>query len=304
MNSYFNNFPIDLNEVAIPRSVNMDMGLKSVDKFIKYLWNIIQNEDTNRRLYYKLMDKGLNTPILMRNQSIEILPGKFIKIYLVLVDSTDPTLAFSSKGSYRNNSSSLDIFKEGWSLRIFLPVDIEEDLILWDDELPAVLDHEITHVYQHLDAAIRYLRFKNRFNPKYKVNYDEVMKILNIVNLKGGKRNFQKYANLQNDINVYISYLSSREEMGARATALLRQLAKDKDLLREILHYCEIGQPSFEIVNKKLDKKSLHGWSELNQLCQSEIKVLNIREEDTVGYFLKKQLLNTLYDLFITMTEE
>ena len=79
----FNNFQIDISErAAIPKSFSFATGVDSAERLKNYLWNVIHNERANRKLYYRLLDVGFNRPVLIRDQALELLPGKFIKVYL------------------------------------------------------------------------------------------------------------------------------------------------------------------------------------------------------------------------------
>lgn len=288
----FNNFQIDISErAAIPKSFSFATGVDSAERLKNYLWNVIHNERANRKLYYRLLDVGFNRPVLIRDQALELLPGKFIKVYFVLRDRT------KDRGPRGTSGLHGLIFKES-RITISLDADVENDCILWSDKYEATIDHEITHAFQSMEVAIRYLFAKNKNIPNYKPSYDDIFRWMDKVNDKN--RDFNKrFKGKEKDPNKYLAYLSSDREMGARAHALLRELAaKDRNLFNDVISFCEHGWPSFNYLNKQLSRGNWHGWSELTRFGKSEMEAFNIREEETHSYALKQELLNKLYEFY------
>lgn len=292
MDNMFNNIPIELTErAAIPKSFSFATGVNSAEKLKDYLWKVIHNERANRKLYYRLLEVGFNRPVLIRDQALEILPGKFIKVYFVLRDRT------KDRGPRGSSGIAGLIFKES-RITISLNADVENDCILWSDTYEATIDHEITHAFQSIEVAIRYLFAKNKNIPNYQPSYDDIIKWMNKVNDKN--RDFNKrFKGKETDPNKYIEYLSSDREMGARAHALLRELyAKDKSLFKDVISYCEQGWPNFDYINRQLIKNRWHGWTELTNFGKTEMQAWNIREEETYAYALKQDLLKKLYEFY------
>lgn len=291
MNSHFNNFLIDLDErAAIPRSFSFETGVKSAEKLKDFLWKVIHNDRANRKFYLMLLDKGFDRPVLATDQAIELLPGKFIKVYFVLRDGT--------KNAPRGTSGFGGlIFKES-RIVISLYADVEEDRLLWSDSYDATIDHEVTHAFQSMDVAIRYLQAKNRKNPNYQPSYDEILKWMTKVNIKNSDFN-KRFKGKESDPNKYLAYLASDREMGARAHALLRQLyAKDQNLFNDVIDFCEQGWPDFDYINRRLSKSNWHGWAELTNFGRKEMQAFGIAEEETQAYALKQDLLNRLYAIY------
>ena len=292
MKDVFTNFPIELSErAAIPKSFSFATGVNSAEKLKDYLWKVIHNEKANRKLYYRLLEVGFNKPVLIRDQALEIFPGKFIKVYFVLRDRRKD---FGPRGS--SGISGL-VFKES-RITISLDADVENDCILWHDRYESTIDHEITHAFQSIEIAIRYLFLKNKHIPNYQPSYDDIIKWMNKVNIKNSEYN-KKFKGYDKDPNKYVAYLSSDRELGARAHALLRELyAKDKVLFKDVIRFFEQGWPSFEYLDKQLIKNNWHGWTELTKLQNNEQEAFGIRPEDTHGYALKQELLKKLYGFY------
>lgn len=290
MDKRFNNFQLEISERAsIPKSFSFATGMASAEKLKDYLWKIIHNERTNRKLYYRMIEVGYNKPILARDQAIELLPGKFLKVYFVL----------RKPEARLRGSSGIQglIFKES-RITISLFADPETDSIIWHDSYEATIDHEITHAFQSMEVAIRYLYLKNRHIPNYTPSYDDILRFMDKVNEKNRKYN-QKFKDKRKDPNAYWTYLSSDREVGARAHALLKQLyAKDRNLFNDVIDYCENGWPNFDYINRRLSQGDWHGWKEITNFGKTEMAAWNIREEETYAYALKQELLNKLYEFY------
>lgn len=297
MYNRFNNFQLDLQErVSVARSFSIATGVNSAEKLKEYLWKVIHNENANRKLYYRLLDAGLNKPVLIRDQALEILPGKFIDIYFVLRDANKS----APRGQQGVDNS---IFKKS-RINISLYANLEDDYIEWRDTYPATIDHELTHTFQSMDIAVRYLLQKNRKFPNYQPNYDDIIKLMTRINDKNRKFN-TKFKGLNTDFNIALDYISSDREMGARAHAFLRQLySKDKNLFNDVISYCEHGWPTFDYLNRKLSKGNWHGWSDLDNLSRNEIKALGYKEEETNGFALKYDFLDKAYDWYTTQYKQ
>ena len=176
--------------------------------------------------------------------------------------------------------------------------DPETDSIVWHDSYEATIDHEVTHAFQSMEVAIRYLYLKNRHIPNYTPSYDDILRFMDKVNEKNRKYN-QKFKDKRNDPNAYWTYLSSDREVGARAHALLKQLyAKDRNLFNDVIDYCENGWPNFDYINRRLSQGDWHGWKEITNFGKTEMAAWNIREEETYAYALKQELLNKLYEFY------
>lgn len=288
----FNNFPIDISERAsIPRSFDISIGMNSGEKLKRYLWDVIHNERANRKLYFRLMDAGINKPVLARDQAIELLPGKFIKVYFVLKDIRNKNKLFGT-----SRVTGL-IFKES-SITISLFADIDNDMIVWLDSYSTTIDHEITHAFQNMEVAIRYLYLKNRHIPNYTPSFDDVIKWMTKAGIKN-KEILKKKNKNKSPEEKYLNYLSSDRELAAPAHALLRELySKDKRLYDAVISFCEHGWPSFDTIDKELSKGKWEGWYKLTLFGDSEMKSWNIRYEETYCYALKHELLEKLYEIY------
>lgn len=288
----FSNLPIELTErAAIPKSFSFSVGMNSADKLKNYLWDVIHNERANRKLYYRLLDVGFNRPVLIKDQALEILPGKFMKVYFVLRDRR------VDKGPRGTSGLHGIIFKES-RITISLNADVENDCILWSDRYESTIDHEITHAFQSMEVAIRYLFAKNRKIPNYRPSYDDILRWTDKVNEKNRVFN-KRFKDKDKDPNKYLEYLASDRELGARAHALLRELyAKDKNLFKDVINHCERGWPDFAFINKWLNRGNWHGWAELTSFGKTEMQAFDIKEEETYAYYLKQELLNKLYQFY------
>ena len=286
----FNNFPIELSERgSVPKSFSFATGVHSGERLKDYLWKVIHNEKTNRELYYRLVSVGFNKPVLIRDQALEILPGKYIKVYFTLKDK--------DKGSRGSSGVTGSIFKES-RIIISLYADVDNDTIIWLDRYESTIDHEITHAFQSIEIAIRYLKLKNNKIPNYQPSYDDIIKWMNKVNIKNRDFN-KKFKNMNTDPNVYIQYLSSSRELGARAHALLRQLySKDRSLFDDVISFCENGWPSFDYIDKELTQGKWPGWKELADFENTEIEAWGIKKQETYAYALKQELIKKLYEFY------
>ena len=293
MDSRFNNFQLDLSErAAVPRSLNFDIAFKSAKKLKDYLWTVIHNEKTNRTLYYRLVEAGFNRLVLIKDQALEILPGKFLKVYFVLRKEDK-----GSRGRYGLHKKWL--FLKESRIIISLYTDVDEDRIIWTDDYVSTIDHELTHAFQSMDIAVRYLYFKNRHVPNYTPSYDDIIKFTDKVNEKNMDYNKSRFKDKDKDPEAYLNYLSSSRELGARAHSLLRALAsKDKALLDDVISYCEQGWPDFDFINRKLSRGNWVGWRDINNYGKKEIEAWGIREEETYAYELKQELLIKLYGFY------
>ena len=283
----------ELDERAsVPRALNFSTGVKSAEKLKNWLYKVIHNESANRKLYLRLLDAGFNKPVLAKGLSLEVLPGKFIDVYFILRD--DP-----NKGPRGSSGAYGLIFKES-RITLSLYADVENDYIRWSERYESTIDHELTHAFQSMEVAIRYLFLKNKNIPNYSPSYDDIMKWMTKVNVKNRSYNKQ-FKDKKTDPNVYVKYLASDREMAARAHALLRELYKrNRSLFNDVIEFCQTGWPSFDYINRKLMSDNYHGWTELTSLSRSEIETFNIREVETYGYALKQKLLDKLYDFYTT----
>ena len=290
MDNKYNSFDFDIQErAAIPRSFSIKTGMDSANKLKNYLYRVIHNPEANQKLYFSLLDKGFDRQVLIRGLGLELLPGKFIDVYFKLKKE--------HKGAMGQSGATGFIIKNS-RIVIALYADIENDCIVWEDSYITTIDHEITHAFQAIEVAIRYLQIKNKHIPSYSPSFDEIMKWMTKVNLHNQKYTKQ-LKDMRTNPETYLKYLSSPGEIGARAHALFRELyAKDRNLLAEIIEYCEYGHPNFHYINRKLSQGKWHGWTEMTNMSKREMEDFGLTEQETNGYALKHELLNRLFGFY------
>lgn len=289
MDSRYNNLPIEMNEWAISKSFSVKTADRSAKRLKEHLWAIINDEESNQKLYWHLEEQGFNKPVRIKSEAVEILPGKYVSVYFTLVDSSKVgrNVIHGSFGTTNNKEMYIEITLYG---------NTNDDLIEWHDSYLATIDHEIAHGLQYIEFAIRYLRFYNRHNSNYKIDYNEVMKLAIKISYERIEKIKQRTKNLE-EIEKYYSYL--HRDLEARAKGLLIELASyQPELLRDVLNSYRRGKPSLKYIDKEFANsgRDWHGWKELDDFQKDEQSgVLYVPDENTQGYHLKQELIKKLY---------
>lgn len=294
--------PIHELRGAIPKAESFSTSaFRKGEQILGRLYSIITDPKKSHQLYVlleKLLEK--RDPAYKTPYEIEVYPGLKLPVYTYIVHKkrngrTSPLGLFGSRKEKLFGLPKARITLALWG-------DPENQEMIWSDHYEETLTHEITHVFQALDVALRVMHQKNM-----KITPDALLPMLSRVGSRGGSstklKDIEK-SNVVGKLDKEIAYHKVPAELGANANALLNFIAKKygRDAIEDIVGCVDRGSPTFKDIDNAIrdaDRTGRTVWGTYEKISDAEMQYKNIsRIEWTDGYQLKKLLLKTASEFY------